>query len=188
MYDYIITKPELNEETLAHYGVVGMKWGVRRDIRRTGSISKKTKNKINKAMSKASYGKARRMLNASEKLRADYEGEKLFYNDVKKKKTQKNGAKASNAKKGIQQSSELNKSLSAQAKSKGYSYKKVNEDKTTRRANRNVAIGALMVRPPVIGAAIGGGISEYKSKKYKKRNKTKNSPYIVNRTRYYSNK
>ena len=26
MYDYIITKPELNEDTLAHYGVKGMKW------------------------------------------------------------------------------------------------------------------------------------------------------------------
>ena len=26
MYDYVIEKPELNEETLAHYGVKGMKW------------------------------------------------------------------------------------------------------------------------------------------------------------------
>ena len=26
MYDYIITKPELNEDTLAHYGVKGMRW------------------------------------------------------------------------------------------------------------------------------------------------------------------
>lgn len=25
-YDYIINKPELNEDTLAHYGVKGMKW------------------------------------------------------------------------------------------------------------------------------------------------------------------
>lgn len=25
-YDYIISKPELNEDTLAHYGVKGMKW------------------------------------------------------------------------------------------------------------------------------------------------------------------
>lgn len=25
-YDYVITKPDLNEETLAHYGVKGMKW------------------------------------------------------------------------------------------------------------------------------------------------------------------
>ena len=26
VYDYITTKPELNEETLAHYGIKGMKW------------------------------------------------------------------------------------------------------------------------------------------------------------------
>lgn len=26
MYDYIITKPELCEETLAHYGIKGMEW------------------------------------------------------------------------------------------------------------------------------------------------------------------
>lgn len=26
VYDYVTTKPELNEETLAHYGIKGMKW------------------------------------------------------------------------------------------------------------------------------------------------------------------
>lgn len=26
MYDYVIEKPELNEDTLAHYGIKGMKW------------------------------------------------------------------------------------------------------------------------------------------------------------------
>ena len=26
MYDYVSTKPELNEETLTHYGIKGMKW------------------------------------------------------------------------------------------------------------------------------------------------------------------
>ena len=31
MYDYIIEKPELNEETLAHYGVKGMKWNKRKN-------------------------------------------------------------------------------------------------------------------------------------------------------------
>ena len=31
MYDYIVTKPPLDEETLAHYGVLGMKWGVKKD-------------------------------------------------------------------------------------------------------------------------------------------------------------
>lgn len=26
VYDYVITKPELNEETLMHFGIKGMKW------------------------------------------------------------------------------------------------------------------------------------------------------------------
>lgn len=30
IYDYIITKPPLNEDTLAHYGVKGMKWKKRK--------------------------------------------------------------------------------------------------------------------------------------------------------------
>lgn len=29
-YDYVITKPPLNEETLMHYGVKGMRWGRRK--------------------------------------------------------------------------------------------------------------------------------------------------------------
>lgn len=36
---------ELNEETLSHYGVIGMRWGVRRDLKKTGSVSKKTKSR-----------------------------------------------------------------------------------------------------------------------------------------------
>lgn len=30
IYDYVQTKPPLNEETLAHYGVKGMRWGHRK--------------------------------------------------------------------------------------------------------------------------------------------------------------
>ena len=39
-YDYVITKPDLNEDTLAHYGVKGMKW--KRHKLRTKSLSKST--------------------------------------------------------------------------------------------------------------------------------------------------
>lgn len=30
IYDYVVTKPPLNEETLAHYGIKGMKWKKRK--------------------------------------------------------------------------------------------------------------------------------------------------------------
>lgn len=39
-YDYIINKPELNEDTLAHYGIKGMKWR-----KRKGSKNSKPFNK-----------------------------------------------------------------------------------------------------------------------------------------------
>lgn len=39
-YDYITTKPELNEDLLMHYGVKGMKWKSR------GKVSTSSKSKI----------------------------------------------------------------------------------------------------------------------------------------------
>lgn len=47
MYDYIITKPELNEDTLAHYGIKGMKW-------------RKIKNKIKNSLPGASKRRMQR--------------------------------------------------------------------------------------------------------------------------------
>ena len=46
-YDNVITKPPLNEETLAHFGVKGMHWGVRKDKYRSsdGSINKRGQRK-----------------------------------------------------------------------------------------------------------------------------------------------
>lgn len=42
-YDYVIYKPELNEDTLAHYGVKGMKW--RKVKAKISSLKNKNKKK-----------------------------------------------------------------------------------------------------------------------------------------------
>lgn len=63
-----LNKPELNEETLAHYGVLGMKWGIRKNpdkavqkaSKKSGKIQKKI-NKTNKKYLKAAK-KANRLL------------------------------------------------------------------------------------------------------------------------------
>lgn len=172
-YDYIISKPPLDEDTLAHYGVLGMRWGVRRDIRKTGSVSKKTKGKIKKAMSKASYNKAKRMLNMSDQIRADYEGDKLYYKG-KKKKTLKNQTKAKKAESAARQASDITKSISNSAKSKGYKYETREIDRFTNRTANNTALWGTY---GLIGSAIG-------DHRYKKKHKTQNSPYITKGTQY----
>lgn len=47
MYDYIIEKPPLNEDTLAHFGIKGMKWK-KRKAKITGKIKQKIYNKDRK--------------------------------------------------------------------------------------------------------------------------------------------
>lgn len=42
MYDYIASKPPL-DEVLEHYGVMGMKWGVRKQPETKGGIKKRKK-------------------------------------------------------------------------------------------------------------------------------------------------
>lgn len=38
-------KPDLSDETLAHYGVLGMRWGVRKDRKKSGGSIKRSKNR-----------------------------------------------------------------------------------------------------------------------------------------------
>lgn len=53
IYDGVINKPPLNEETLAHYGVLGMKWGVRKNPEKAFSKAAKELAKRKKKVDKA---------------------------------------------------------------------------------------------------------------------------------------
>ena len=48
IYDYVVTKPPLNEDTLTHYGVKGMKWRKRKKgfYQNPAKMSKSLKDKI----------------------------------------------------------------------------------------------------------------------------------------------
>ena len=92
VYDYITTKPPLDEETLMHYGVKGMKWGQRKQ------------QLISKGMSKRDAGKQvrlekkrDRLLNTSENWQKDYDARRLRKFEKKKnrysKKLEKYGKK-----------------------------------------------------------------------------------------------
>ena len=41
LFEYDITKPELSEEELEHFGIPGMKWGVRKERERKGGFIKR---------------------------------------------------------------------------------------------------------------------------------------------------
>ena len=56
-YDNVITKPPLNEETLTHFGVKGMRWGVRRYEKNAGTKTAKRIKKFKEADEK--YVKAK---------------------------------------------------------------------------------------------------------------------------------
>lgn len=57
-YDYIITKPELNEDLLMHFGVKGMRWGHRKQ--RPVSTGIKRKKRFNQTLGYKAAHKARK--------------------------------------------------------------------------------------------------------------------------------
>lgn len=70
-YDGVILKPELSEDTLEHYGVKGMHWGVRHDNRVQKRRDRKIKKyeKINERRRKS--GKADKYIKPSSRQEAD---------------------------------------------------------------------------------------------------------------------
>lgn len=184
---YNPTPTNFYDDYISHYGVVGMKWGIRRDLKRTGSISKKTKNKINEAASKASYRKTRRMLNAAESLKSDYRGSKEKY------RSRGDNAKANKASKSSDEVSKISNDIKKTAKNKNYEYDVAkNVMRSTTRSKSAIGI------PTVVGLAAPGTVAitsiqgrrmYNKDNKYRARNNTVNSPYYTYDTdMYYSKK
>lgn len=90
VYDGVTTKPDL-DEALKHYGVPGMRWGVRHDRdKKTGRLNDKTRKKLRKGIDvTSSRGKIRRRLNNLENSKVDFlgkvAGEKITQNKYKSK-------------------------------------------------------------------------------------------------------
>lgn len=155
MYDYVITKPPLNEETLMHYGVMGMKWGIRKDIRKTGSISDKTKKKILKNVKNASYKKTRKRLNQLEKIKSDYrmKGESLSYHSKNKDKLRNND-------RALRDLDKLSKTYLKSAQKKGYKYDK--RSKVNISPKYSALVGGAHAMGGIIGnIATSAGLGAY---------------------------
>ena len=70
-YDYDSNKPELSDEALAHYGVLGMKWGIRKDRNKSGrkrrkSFSSEVRSKLRKRKAKKKYSTTRDAITAKD--------------------------------------------------------------------------------------------------------------------------
>lgn len=89
LYEYDYAKPELTDEFLEHYGVLGMKWGIRKDRYRgiSGLIRRhKLKKKRKKALQKAREIRAKKVAEAKENTKtkeqiiADHDQEAMLKN------------------------------------------------------------------------------------------------------------
>lgn len=75
-YDYVITKPELNDETLEHFGVKGMRWGVRRmEKKGFGTKASKRAKKFNAAADKYDAAKSKYKSSVDKASKKKYKSE-----------------------------------------------------------------------------------------------------------------
>ena len=180
--------PDYYNDYLAHYGVMGMKWGVRKDLRKFGSISEKTKKKMKKAMSKASYRKTRRMLNGLEDMKSDYRSE------YEEHKSKNKSGDAKRTKSNISKLENISKQWQNSAKKKNYKYG-VNKDVTrysrkTRRGNQLANTLGYGLLGPIGGVGASASYLAYASnahKKYTDKTKGKTSAYVDTSGVYYTN-
>lgn len=179
-YDCVIDKPEMDDLMIQHYGVMGMRWGIRKDTRKgNGSISAKTKSKIKKGMDKtASYRKVKRRLNSVEQLKADYKGEIERWKNHKTK-----SYKAKNAQRTVNDLNKMTKDLESTAKKNGYKYNKKQGLRVTKRNQQATSLGYQL------GGLIGGvstmSFTQFADRSYRKKTGSVNSPYYVYDTNYY---
>lgn len=211
-YDGTITKPDL-DEAIEHYGVLGMRWGVRKDRTSSGRLGSKTRKKLRKGIDvSSSRGKVRRRLNNLEKAKTDFlsdiaaERIKELKNNSKSEKYKQKGKyekaekykeKAKKAKSFVKENERYVRDLDSAIKdvkkigSKNYNISSKKVYQTTHRnpagmigAIGGVAGGAIGALASTAGAAAGVGIADaYSRKKYKKINGN-NTPYTVQIDKY----
>lgn len=184
-YDGVISKPPL-DEALAHYGVLGMKWGIRKELSSTGRISERTRKKVSKALSKASYNKHRKILNALSDLEADSKGKKYLWEESVKRGNSANKSKKGNRlsklnskigktyldkqRSRYKEINSLYSEAQKSAKSKGYKY----DIDSIRKRAKNEHTGVIE--------------SRIKDKTTKFRTKNGDTPYFVKRNKYKKKK
>lgn len=104
MYDYIIEKPELNEDTLAHYGVKGMKW--KKHLKgKYYSLKSKAGEKITKKLRGSTYSHVPTNNYGTKTIKNDLHSEDMSWDTGRVYKfdvpTSKSGSRGSNVERGI---------------------------------------------------------------------------------------
>lgn len=179
LYEYNFDKPELSEELLMHYGVKGMRWGVRRYQKYDGTRIKGGGKVINKSkQSKSAAKRAQRKADkeAQRKRMQKHKDEIAYMNRHPEKYSTKEINDKLNRINAESKLSEMNHKLNP-----------TTTDKVQKIAN-NKAIKAIAIT--VLAAAVVTGVGIYAAKSgadwssYKSFNKgVKSGKYLVDKTK-----